>query len=356
MALNIYCGLMGSGKTYEVVSSVILPALKTGRRIVTNIEGLRMDAIRDFIRAGGHEGEIGTVVQVTNEDVLNPGFWAVDDTDSATVKGGDMVCLDEAWRFFGSDPKPGKEMMVFLREHRHFTDKETGVTCDLVLMLQSPSDLHRSVRSVVELSFLAVKLKTVGANHRYRLDMFEGADQRTSRRVNSFQKKYEKEIYDLYHSYAVGAGTEVAIDKRQNVLKDPKFWGFLVGAVVLSVVAWWGLSYLYGKYAKGGDKATATATAAAPGQKPGQPAPPPEPPKPDMPEDSDTWRYAGVVIGHRGAYDVATSGSGLRLVRPEFGSDEGASRFVLVDNKRITSFTGPVDGTRPSSSSILGVK
>jgi zona occludens toxin len=35
MAINAYTGLMGSGKSYEVVSSVILPAVKSGRRVVS---------------------------------------------------------------------------------------------------------------------------------------------------------------------------------------------------------------------------------------------------------------------------------------------------------------------------------
>ena len=47
MAINAYTGLMGSGKTYEVVSSVVLPALLKGRRVVSNIEGLDYEEIAD---------------------------------------------------------------------------------------------------------------------------------------------------------------------------------------------------------------------------------------------------------------------------------------------------------------------
>ncbi|WP_218060954.1 zonular occludens toxin domain-containing protein, partial [Bacillus cereus] len=42
---------------------------------------------------------------------------------------------------------------IFFREHRHYAHAETGVTCDLVLMVQDISDLHRILKTVVELSF-----------------------------------------------------------------------------------------------------------------------------------------------------------------------------------------------------------
>ena len=40
MAISAYVGVPGSGKSYEVVKSVILPAIATGRRVVSNVYGL----------------------------------------------------------------------------------------------------------------------------------------------------------------------------------------------------------------------------------------------------------------------------------------------------------------------------
>ena len=48
MPINAYTGLMGSGKSYECVSSVIVPAIKNGRRVVTNVDGIDSDAIRAY--------------------------------------------------------------------------------------------------------------------------------------------------------------------------------------------------------------------------------------------------------------------------------------------------------------------
>lgn len=48
MAISAYVGIPGSGKSYEVVASVIIPACIAGRRIVSNIYGLATQSIYDY--------------------------------------------------------------------------------------------------------------------------------------------------------------------------------------------------------------------------------------------------------------------------------------------------------------------
>ncbi|EMM4345854.1 hypothetical protein WAD65_004872, partial [Escherichia coli] len=48
MAITAYIGVPGSGKSYEVVKSVIIPAVASGRRIVSNIYGLNYEAIVQY--------------------------------------------------------------------------------------------------------------------------------------------------------------------------------------------------------------------------------------------------------------------------------------------------------------------
>lgn len=48
MAISAYVGIPGSGKSYEVVASVIIPACIAGRRIVSNIYGLATKSIYDY--------------------------------------------------------------------------------------------------------------------------------------------------------------------------------------------------------------------------------------------------------------------------------------------------------------------
>ena len=49
MAISAYVGLPGHGKSYEVVKSVIIPAIASGRRVVSNIYGLKQTINRRIL-------------------------------------------------------------------------------------------------------------------------------------------------------------------------------------------------------------------------------------------------------------------------------------------------------------------
>lgn len=363
MAINVYTGLQGSGKTYEVVGFVVLPALVKGRRVVTNIEGLDYEKIQAYCDIHHPEAQLGELLLVSNDQVSQPGFWPEKDGDESIVKGGDLVCIDEAWRFFGTDIKIKPGTRIFLREHRHYTHPDTGVTCDLALMMQSITDLHRNVKSVIELSFRTHKLKTVGLNERYRLDMFEGTNQRISLRANTWQKAYDSQIFALYKSYAAGAGKEMAIDTRQNIMRDPRNWAMAGGVLLMACIGIWGLLHVYGKY-KGkpegqelaADAARPAGAPAAPGAKPAAPAAPALPPKPT---DSTDWRLAGRIVTPRGERAVMVgAGAKLRVEDPAMFVGYGWDRRAQLDGERVSAWSGPAivgAAAAPESKSAMSI-
>lgn len=189
MAINCYCGLQGSGKSFETVRSVILPAVRSGRRVVTNIDGLDYEKIVDYLKQKHPQDDFdlyGQILKINNEDVkleylpsnpdCPPAFFPVEDhpEHASIVKGGDIVVIDEAWRFWGVDTgRIPVSHMTFFRMHRHYTD-EKGRTCDVVLVTQDITGLHRSVKNVIEFSFRMVKLKSIGAPTAYRVECYEG--------------------------------------------------------------------------------------------------------------------------------------------------------------------------------------
>ncbi len=353
MPINAYTGLMGSGKTYEVVGFVILPALLKGRRVVTNIEGVDFEKITAYLHQKNPGVELGKLVCVTNEQVGAEDFFPSEDgQENAVVQGGDMVCLDEAWRFFGTGVKLLPATMVFLREHRHYTNPETSVSCDLVLMLQSITDLQKTVKNVVELTFKTHKLKTVGLNKRYRLDMFEGTDMKPSKRADTFQKSYDPAIYALYSSYAAGKGKEVAIDSRQNVLRNPKFIFIGVGVVVMFGVAVWALGHLYGRYKSPAqdpnEVASGSAQTVAPGARPAA-----APAAPPLPTDSGDWRLAGRIVTPLGERAVLVGASArLRVEDPAAFQGYGWDKKAMIDGGRVSAWSGPaMGGGNPSADS-----
>lgn len=235
MPINAYTGLMGSGKTYEVVSSVIVPAIKAGRRVVTNIDGLNEDAVFRYCieKLEANEEQLGKIVHVSNTDVSAENFFFHGTGAETIVQPGDLVAIDEAWRFWGVGSQIYASHMVFFREHRHYAHLETRVTCDLVLMVQNVADLHRQLRNVVEITFKTTKLKMLGLNKRYRVDLYDGCKVNMKSLANSIQRKYDPEVFKLYSSYVGAKGKELQIDKRQNVLKSPKLIAAVIGAPVL---------------------------------------------------------------------------------------------------------------------------
>lgn len=245
MSITCYEGLFGSGKTYTVVESVILPALADGRRIVTNISGLNIDEIRAYlILQGVEEGSIGEIVDFDFEMLGKPGFFPAFDqknkviTRPGFVKGGDLVIVDEAWDFWPPLCPSNREHQVFFRCHRQIVD-DNGVSCDIVLITQDNiTDLDRKIRSVIETTYRTKKHKLLGWNSRFVVDVFERSNTR-KKAVSSFQKKYEPSIFSLYSSYSKSKGVEKEVDKRGNIFSNPAFIRSMVFGVVVIFGGFW---------------------------------------------------------------------------------------------------------------------
>ena len=235
MAITVYTGVMGSGKSYEAVSTALLNALRAGRRVVTNVSGLNKDKVFDYL---GGDFDDDKILVVHSDDVVKPNFFFDPDEPDAVsvVRKGDLVLMDEVWAFWGTDQKILPAHQKFFRMHRHYTDDATNVSCDLVILIQDLMSLHRNVRSVVETNMRFVKLKSLGLSSGYRVEIYEGNKQTKARLTSTLIKKYDKAIFPLYQSYEGGKGKELSADDRQNIFKSPWFVATLVGGVVLTVV------------------------------------------------------------------------------------------------------------------------
>ncbi|MBT9540264.1 zonular occludens toxin domain-containing protein [Thiobacillus sp.] len=249
MAINAYTGLMGSGKTYEVVSSVILPAIKAGRDIVTNIHGLNQELIHTHLGKPDDGVEFGKIRLVKNEQVESADFFPefLDDkfivNDMTIVKPGDVVAIDEAWRPWGTSSKAVQQHMAFFREHRHCVNGK-GVSCDLALVTQDITDIHKLLKNVIEMTFVFTKLKTLGMSGRYRIQMYEGSKLYKTKLTSWSTSTYNKKIFPLYKSYSseTGGGVEKSLDARQNLFKSTAFFFPVLLAITLITVATF---YLY---------------------------------------------------------------------------------------------------------------
>jgi zona occludens toxin len=248
-----------NGKTYEVVL-IILNALRHGRRVVSNIAGLNQQAFNELLIADGVKPEnIGEIVNVTHEQVLDPLFWKTDKDKelgvTSFIQGGDLLALDEIWRFwdgFGLKTADGElkrpaRVLNFFRMHGHFSHPVKGFTCEVALITQDIADFHRSVKGVIEETYMMTKLTALGSTKRYRVDFFPKT-KIVKKPDISFFREYNPKYFGLYKSHsqkedgAVDA-IESNIDKRGNLLNGKLF---LVVLPMLAILAFFAIHFVWG--------------------------------------------------------------------------------------------------------------
>lgn len=341
MAINAYTGLQGSGKSYEAVASVILPAMLAGRRVVTNIDGLNEQLCHAYLvkTKGADPAKLGAVVHFKNDRLKERDFFPDEDHPErdSLVRGGDLVVVDEAWRFWPTGGEIVHEHMQFFRMHRHYTDPATGVTCDLVLMVQAIADLHRSLRAVVELTAKMTKIKTLGLHKTYRVELYEGGRTTKAAKFETFVRRYDKAIFPLYKSYSGGSGTEKTVDKRQNVLLNPRVWMVGVGVLLMGGVSIGYLVHFFKKWSSDGERPVTSAVA------PGAPigTSPGDPPAAARSDISTEWRVAGEVSLRGEQYVVLADSKGhLRFELRHAFVGRGWTLVGTVEGQRVAFWTG----------------
>lgn len=358
MPINVYTGIMRSGKSYEVVSEVVVPAVRSGRRIVTNIDGISEEKIHDYLKSkhpGDDETKYGLIVHVDNAMVFEPDFFPYYDdhkgahTDT-TVQPGDLVCIDEAWRFWGSsDCKIHKHHRSFFLEHGHFTHPETKIACDLVLMIQCMNTLHRAVKTVVAFNFRTHKKVSLGMGNTYSLNMWEGYKQAKSNKIGGWVRTYKKEIFSLYSSFKGGdAGVLVNADKRQNVMASKKLWFMLAAAIVGGYVCITNVYKFFNPGELGPDgkpiaKSGVATAAKVPQVHSSAGAPLPSPGQPVTPQKifSDSWRVVGSFQSKGMAWVVVQNHAGIvRLESPSQFFGSGLATVGEIDGSKVTIWSG----------------
>jgi zona occludens toxin len=351
MALKFYGGTPGAGKSYEVVENVILPGLRAGRRIVTNIAGLQYEAMVEYLcERGADEAKLGTIhkIELTEETAGKLGIIRGDGEDAkldsaSIVQGGDIVVLDEIWRIWEDGKRMHADDVKFLRMHRHVLNPTTHVSCDVVIIAQDYGDVHRSVRRLVEERYVMTKHIALGMSKRYRVSVFA----KGSRKAHvQYQKKYDPKVFALYksHSMGTGDGVEKSVDSRGNILKGAMFTIVLPLALIVGGAGIWGVYHFLNPKQPEAKQSLQLAGAPRPGVV--GPASPAAAPKPDP---ASEWRvYGQYMLGATRVVVIQSNDGRTRHITNPADLSVGINDLKInVDGKPVSYYSAAGAAARP---------
>lgn len=290
MTFLAYVGKPGDGKSYGAVENQILPMLKQGRRVVTNIP-LHVDRIRETISTG-------EIVEFPMQAVM-----ADPDSIGDYVTPGSVFVLDECWEMFPAGTKQDKIPLAWrtlLAKHRHMVDDQ-GNASVMVWLVQDLSMCSTFARALIHQTYLHTKLSSLGANWAYRIDIYNGAvtGQRPpeGKKVRTLNGKFSKDTFRLYKSHTLSQGdTEGAVersgDSRALLWKRPIFIA-IPAMLVLFVV--FGLPILSKQFGKGAMPQKPAASVASSGP---VASPPPGASTFGLPpqQRQETWQIVGSMV------------------------------------------------------------
>lgn len=233
-------GLPGSGKSYEAMSSRIVPALAKGRQVIAYIEGLDFDKIAEL--AGIDLDRCRELLTVITRDQLQtlPGENAgraakVVDHLPELVRDNALIVLDEAQNFWGNRARLSPAMTKLITEHRH-----RGM--DIVLMGQDLRDVHATWRRRTELKLCFLKLNGFGKlfAKKYSCTTFRHLGGDEFKRVGVQVTTYDARYFGSYASHvADDTNTESYGEARGQVLGHPLLKYGVPASLLAGVVGLW---------------------------------------------------------------------------------------------------------------------
>lgn len=329
MAISVYTGRPGSGKSYEVVRNVILPAFKAGRRIVTNIDGIDERAIERYLEPAGGDVEtvlkFGSILKVNDDDITKQGFFPTSETDNwAIVQPGDLVVIDEAQNFYLQGEKVQKADFKYFRYHRHYTT-EKGVGSDIVLLCQRFTDLPKLIRDSTDLAVSMRNLKFLGMKSRYSVTVHEVETGIRTYGPKFF--KYDAEIFKLYKS----GGMQASTDTRQNAF-TPFRIALTVGFLTFLPIMF---KAFFGIFDTNKIKQKANETPQT------VHAPSVQTPPRKFDNTSKRWRIQGVLKSGTERYVVLVDKNGaMRFEHPQNFTGSGLKMTGYIDGEKVSYFSG----------------
>lgn len=234
----IYCisGRPRSGKSYESVAFHIIPAIKAGRKVVTNVTL----NIPYFQKVFGNEVlELITVIdgKLNEFGSMSRPFSSFEDYQDDwrdENNKGPLFVVDEAHMVLPNRQLDSK-ILEFYSLHGHY-----GI--DIILLTQNIRKIHKDVKDMIEMTYYCAKNTAFGSDKTYTKKVRIGA---TTEVVNEEQRTYKKSYFPFYqsHTQSTGSVAEAMANDIKPIWHRWPFWGgglLIILGIIFNIYAWSG--------------------------------------------------------------------------------------------------------------------
>ncbi|UJJ32338.1 zonular occludens toxin domain-containing protein [Halopseudomonas maritima] len=240
MAIKIHHGPNGSYKTSGAIQDDLIPALKAGRHIITNIRGLTRERVFQVFP------DLPSSVEIENLDLENLDDLEKMRTFPQWAPRGAFIIFDEtqliflkSWREtdlrkfdFPGGPQAAKEAdrpinwLDGWTRHRHWN-------WDIILTTPNIGYIREDIRLTAEKAYLHSNLAVIGIKGRYKESQHSATENKPAMKGSMVAvKKINKRTFQLYDSTATGTVSDTIAGK--SIFRDPKVL-FLLGLPALFV-------------------------------------------------------------------------------------------------------------------------
>lgn len=223
--INLILGAPGSGKSYEAVAYHILPALNSGRAVVTNLP-LNISSLKIVIP------NVESLITIKESTLKNPRpFSTLEDFDSTfkddSTGQGCLYVIDEC-----HIPFPRGSTLLKVEEwfslHRHL-----GV--DVLLITQSYGKVSKSIIDLLQIVYRVRKNTALGSSTSYVRKVQDGIRGEV---VNTSIRKYNPIYFNYYKSHTL-SNSDISESGASDLKPIWHHWSFKLGFIMILFVLYW---------------------------------------------------------------------------------------------------------------------
>jgi len=212
MAVVIVTGVPGTGKTLYGIQKYIIPHLRRGGIVYTNISGIVNRRISMFFGIDIFDVE-------SNLRIIDDPAYFYKDTPKNC-----LFVIDEAQNIFSNrdwQKAQNAECISYLNEHRHYGHRIVFITPHL-------DSVDAGIRRVVEFTYKHKSFSAIGDQKTVRCAVFDQCNI-SKGPLQTFTWKHDVRIYDCYSSYFAEGTTEKKV--KINIFRNTTL--YMLGAVIL---------------------------------------------------------------------------------------------------------------------------